>query len=98
MDTHPVVLGPAVDGGYWLVGQRPPGIDLFSSIPWSTSSTLAATRERLSSLGTRWHELDELADLDTEQDLLRALSSRSVDSELADRLRSAGTGLGGGSA
>jgi len=98
LDTHPAVLGPAGDGGYWLVGQRPPGIDLFSSIPWSTSSTLAATRERLSSLGTQWHELEELADLDTEQDLLRALSSRSVDSELADRLRSAGTGHGGGSA
>ena len=34
--THDVVLGPATDGGYWLVGLRRPQPQLFHDIPWST--------------------------------------------------------------
>jgi rSAM/selenodomain-associated transferase 1 len=73
-----VVLGPATDGGYWLVGQRTPGVDLFSDIPWSTRRTLTATRTRLRQLVVSWSELDELVDIDTAEDLDRVLTSQRV--------------------
>jgi len=65
----PVVLGPAVDGGYWIIGQRRPGHDLFSSVPWSSPSTADATRARLREIELRHEELEELRDLDTVADL-----------------------------
>ena len=70
----PVVLGPGADGGYWLVGQRSPGFDLFSGVPWSSSETLAATRARLDQLHLHWEELDVLRDIDTAADLTAFLA------------------------
>lgn len=69
-----VVLGPAIDGGYWLIGQRPPGRDLFSSVPWSSPSTAAVTRAKLTRLGVSCEELDVLGDLDTLADLQALLA------------------------
>lgn len=83
----PAVLGPALDGGYWLVGQRAPGGDMFRGVPWSTPRTLAATRERLHRLGVQWRELDELDDIDRVEDLERALADEHVSPELRTRLR-----------
>jgi len=82
----PVVLGPATDGGYWLVAQRRPGVDLFTGIPWSSRRTLAATRQRLAALAAKWIELDELDDLDTGDDLHAALADPGVAKELRARL------------
>lgn len=65
----PVVLGPARDGGYWAVGQRAPGTECFSGVPWSSPRTLEVTRERLRSLGVGWLETVTLADVDTAADL-----------------------------
>jgi rSAM/selenodomain-associated transferase 1 len=86
---HPAVLGPAPDGGYWLVGQSRPGADLFSGIPWSSPRTLEATRERLRDLGIRWAELPVLADVDTASDLDRILASGTLASGLAERIEQA---------
>ena len=69
-----VVLGRATDGGYWLVGQRDPGADLFRDIPWSVDSTLERTLERARRLDLEVCELEELIDLDTVEDLVEALS------------------------
>lgn len=90
-----VVLGPAGDGGYWLVGQRVPGIDLFSGVPWSSPETLAATRARLGRLGADWRELEMLDDIDTAEDLEKAVAGRRVPAELVRRLERA---VAGGSA
>ena len=46
-----VVLGPADDGGYYLLGMKQPYAHLFADIAWSTSEVAAATRERATSLG-----------------------------------------------
>lgn len=62
------VLGPAHDGGYYLIGGRTPLPDIFSDIPWSTPDVLPATRERLTQLGATWHELPVLRDIDTAAD------------------------------
>ena len=85
---RPVVLGPAADGGYWLVGARPPLVEMFTDIPWSTDGVLEATRARLSRLGIDWLELEELADLDTEADLRRTLAAPDL-APIAGRLRAA---------
>jgi len=82
----PVVLGPAADGGYWLVGQRAPGVDLFAGVPWSSPRTLAATRARLRALGVVHQELATLRDLDTQADLRTALAAPALAGELRRRL------------
>jgi len=87
LERAEVVLGPATDGGYYLVAQRPPGVDLFSDIPWSTGATMTATRQRLSRLGTEWIELDELSDVDTEADLAAMIDDPSTPALLARRVR-----------
>ncbi len=82
-----VVLGPAADGGYWLVGQRAPCRDLFTGVQWSSDRTLAMTRRRLSELGAGWGELETLRDLDTVEDLRVALETEDLDPGLRGELR-----------
>ena len=70
--THSdVVLGPAADGGYYLVGMRAPGADLFRGISWSTSAVLEQTVARARDLGLSLSLLPELADLDDMADYER---------------------------
>jgi uncharacterized protein len=65
------VLGPAEDGGYWLIGLRRPAAALFEGIPWGSDQVLTITRQRLRGLGWRWQELETLWDLDRPADLER---------------------------
>lgn len=67
----PVVLGPAEDGGYVLIGVRRLKSDLFAGIAWGTSTVLDQTRERLRNLECPWRELSPLWDLDRPSDLCR---------------------------
>jgi hypothetical protein len=43
LDDAPVVLGPCVDGGYYLIGMRKPVVDLFSGVEWGTERVMAQT-------------------------------------------------------
>lgn len=63
------VLGPACDGGYYLIGLRRPLVGLFDNMPWGTGEVLAITRRRLRHAGLMWHELPEYTDIDRPQDL-----------------------------
>lgn len=65
---HDVVVGPAVDGGYWLLGLRKDCPGLFAGIPWSTAEVLSATLARAADLGLRVGRLRELRDVDTLED------------------------------
>lgn len=67
----PVVLGPAEDGGYVLLGMRTPLPQLFDGIPWGTGRVLAVTRQHLRQSGVDWVELKPLADIDRPEDLAR---------------------------
>jgi rSAM/selenodomain-associated transferase 1 len=67
------VLGPAIDGGYYLIGLRRPLPVAFEGIPWSTDATLAVTRQRLGDVGATCHLLPVLRDLDTADDLAALL-------------------------
>ncbi|MFV2071195.1 MAG: TIGR04282 family arsenosugar biosynthesis glycosyltransferase [Thermoanaerobaculales bacterium] len=89
LEQAEVILGPATDGGYYLVAQRPPGVDLFSNIPWSSPETVVATRNRLRELGVARAELEELSDVDTETDLKALLADPHPPATLIDRLRAA---------
>jgi uncharacterized protein len=66
-----VVLIPAEDGGYVLIGARAAHPQLFSGIAWGTAAVLDETRSRIAALGLACAELDPLWDLDTEADLAR---------------------------
>jgi rSAM/selenodomain-associated transferase 1 len=61
-----VVIGPATDGGYWLIGLRAPQPRLFETIPWSTSQVATTTVRRSSEAGLRVTLLRELSDIDDE--------------------------------
>ncbi len=77
-----VVLGPARDGGYYLVGMRRPRRELFAGVPWSTPGVLAATRERIAEAGWTLQLLEPLRDLDTPEDLYELYSgAREADLE-----------------
>ena len=67
-----LVLGPALDGGYYLIGARGHWPELFRGVPWSTEDVLTATLARASALGLRTAILDPLPDIDTVEDLERA--------------------------
>lgn len=78
-----VVLGPAEDGGYYLVALRSDAVSrrLFQDIPWSTAGVLPATLERCRELGISPELLPVAADVDTPEDL-RRLASRMVSGDL----------------
>jgi uncharacterized protein len=69
LETADVVLGPARDGGYYLIGLSRPQPALFRGLAWSGPQVLAATRERAAALGLGVHLLPVLGDVDTEDDL-----------------------------
>lgn len=65
-----LVLGPATDGGYYLIGTRVAHGSLFEGIQWSTSTVLEATLKRAHELDLKVHLLEKLSDIDTWDDLL----------------------------
>jgi uncharacterized protein len=69
--SHDVVVIPAEDGGYVLIGMRRPQAKLFSGIAWGTASVMDETRQRLRSLTLSWRELPPLWDVDTPKDVER---------------------------
>ena len=69
-DTDVVVL-PAEDGGYVLIGTRVPRPALFSEMRWSRPQVMEETRHRLRTLGLTWREPITLWDLDLPEDIGR---------------------------
>jgi rSAM/selenodomain-associated transferase 1 len=70
-DGADVVLIPAEDGGYVLIGGRAAHAELFTGVAWGSATVLAETRARISALGRNVVELTPLWDVDTESDLAR---------------------------
>ncbi|MBU1331694.1 MAG: TIGR04282 family arsenosugar biosynthesis glycosyltransferase [Gammaproteobacteria bacterium] len=74
LHLQPVVIGPAEDGGYVLLGLRQIDPALFSHLPWGTDQVLALTRQRVEQLGWGLELLSELWDVDRPEDLSRLAS------------------------
>jgi uncharacterized protein len=68
LNKHDVVLGPATDGGYWLIALKSLRPELFSDIPWSTDQVLAVTLKRAKENGLRTQLLSIYSDVDTAED------------------------------
>lgn len=64
-----VVFGPAVDGGYYLVGQTKIHDCIFDNMPWSASNLLETTFHRLNDYNITFDTLETLNDIDTIEDL-----------------------------
>ena len=69
-DDVPAVFGPAIDGGYVLIGLNRFNPALFDGISWGTDKVMNETRNRLEVLGWQWKELAPLADIDRPEDLV----------------------------
>ena len=82
LDAADVVLGPADDGGYYLIAMRRP-YDVFSGIPMSTSIVAQKTIELAESQGLKVHTLEHVFDIDELPDLVRLARLLERDSSLA---------------
>jgi uncharacterized protein len=69
MTDHDVILGPATDGGYYLIGLRRLHAELFQNIAWGTDCVLDQTQRAASALGLKVHLLETLSDVDRPEDL-----------------------------
>lgn len=69
LGSHDAVIGPAYDGGYWLIGlkRQPRRPHIFNNVRWSSAHTAADTLRNMS--GLRVATLDALSDVDTGSDL-----------------------------
>lgn len=82
LDSHDVVIGPAQDGGYYLLGMKAPRLQLFSHISWSTDQVMAQTKQRAEEGGLSLAILHTLRDVDTPDDVEYA--SKFVDIPLRE--------------
>jgi uncharacterized protein len=71
LTTHDVVLVPAEDGGYVLIGAKRTHPAMFADIEWGTANVLVAQRAALTNCGLTWKELEPLWDVDRPEDLPR---------------------------
>jgi rSAM/selenodomain-associated transferase 1 len=83
------VLGPTVDGGYYLIGLQKPVHHLFQDIAWSTPLAYRQTARNIIRFGLHLLEISEWYDVDTFSDLLRLRDE--VFSDEASRRRAANT-------
>ncbi len=69
LNEHDIVIGPSIDGGYYLIGLKQPTPELFIDIPWSTNEVTSRTQEMADRLGLSVKLLAQQRDLDTIDDL-----------------------------
>lgn len=69
LERHDVVLGPTLDGGYYLIAMRHPIEALFKNMPWSTDRVFELALNRCRALGLAVATLPKLSDVDTEEDM-----------------------------
>ena len=75
-DRDDAVLGPALDGGWWLLGVADPQlVTHLPEVPMSTDATGVLTRDALERAGARVHEVEPLRDVDEEADALAAAAA-----------------------
>jgi uncharacterized protein len=80
LESCEYVLGPATDGGYYLIGCRALAYDssLFLDVEWGTSTVLETTLQRIATLGRTVALLPEHFDIDTAADLERSMKTRGT--------------------
>ena len=71
LDNVDAVIGPAVDGGYVLLGLKRYSPELFTNFLWGSNSVFSQTCKVLNNLSWSYKELDIMHDIDRPEDLLR---------------------------
>lgn len=80
-----MVLGPASDGGYYLIGLKAPHRHLFAQVEWGTETVARRTRERADEIGLEtallpeWYDIDDIETLGWLRDELAGTSARFRD-------------------
>ncbi|MEM6253496.1 MAG: TIGR04282 family arsenosugar biosynthesis glycosyltransferase [Cyanobacteria bacterium P01_D01_bin.156] len=69
LQSHDLVLGPAADGGYYLIGLSRPQPKLFENIPWGTGEVFERTVAIANTLNLSIATLEQLRDVDRPEDL-----------------------------
>jgi hypothetical protein len=69
-----LVIGPAVDGGYYLIGMKEPKKFIFNFKDWGNSDVLCRTIEEARKQNLKVHFLPEISDIDTFKELLQLRS------------------------
>ena len=69
LEEEDVVIGPSVDGGYYLLGMNSNYSFLFKNIEWSTNQVLSQTKKHIRQHSLGMFQLPRLRDIDEEQDL-----------------------------
>lgn len=69
LQSHNLAIGPAEDGGYYLLGMKKMHRELFDGILWSTSTVLSTTMKKATALQITYSLLPVLQDVDEEKDL-----------------------------
>ena len=64
LNEHDFVIGPALDGGYYLLGMRSFNPAIFKNIVWSSESVFSSTVEVIKNLESSYYLLPELSDID----------------------------------
>ncbi|HWP93416.1 MAG TPA: TIGR04282 family arsenosugar biosynthesis glycosyltransferase [Thermodesulfobacteriota bacterium] len=76
LDEMDLVLGPAEDGGYYLLGMKESIPEIFDDITWSTSQVLGQTINKIKTMGLKFSLLKTLRDIDTISDFNNDLLSK----------------------
>ena len=79
--TNDLVIGPAHDGGYFLIGLKRPVPELFADIPWSTELVLSLTQEKANRLCLQTAHLPSWRDCDTTDDLTALIEASRLDAK-----------------
>jgi len=83
LDQKDVVIGPSLDGGYWLIGFHRDGFsrELFCQMAWGTKGVFSATIDKANTLGMSTGILPTLRDIDTIEDLIEFCQNPGGDSQ-----------------
>lgn len=77
LKSRDLVLGPSLDGGYWLVGMKR-RVDVFKGIHWSTEKVFQQTLDLAARSGLTVHSMRPLADIDTPEDLKKKMPGETA--------------------
>lgn len=72
LQTNDMVIGPANDGGYYLLGLKKYDASFFNDIEWSTETVFSATLKKAEAKNLKVSILQELIDIDTFEDLKKS--------------------------
>ena len=91
--THDLVMGPSMDGGYYLIGMSRPYPEIFHKVAWSTDRVLRQTLKRIGSIDASLSMLPPWYDVDTPEELdflaahMKAISLSGGNPESPETLR-----------